>query len=58
MTGDSIDVVPEHALLAEYEALKIRLAREHPDDPAAYTAGKRAFVASALARSGVAPGRR
>ncbi len=48
----------EPTLLAEYEALKLRLAREHPDDPAAYTAGKQAFVASVLARSGVAPGRR
>jgi GrpB-like predicted nucleotidyltransferase (UPF0157 family) len=41
------------ALCAEYEALKLRLASEHPDDLAAYTAGKRAFVARVLAVSGL-----
>jgi GrpB-like predicted nucleotidyltransferase (UPF0157 family) len=48
----------EPRLRAEYEALKLRLGREHPDDPATYTTGKRAFVAGVLARSGIAPGRR
>jgi GrpB-like predicted nucleotidyltransferase (UPF0157 family) len=46
------------ALTAEYEALKLQLAREHPDDVAAYTAGKRAFVARVLATAGVGLGRR
>jgi GrpB-like predicted nucleotidyltransferase (UPF0157 family) len=45
-------------LAAEYEALKLRLAREHPDDRFAYTAGKREFVARVLAAHGLAPGRR
>jgi GrpB-like predicted nucleotidyltransferase (UPF0157 family) len=35
-------------LAAQYEALKLRLARDHSDDIAAYTAGKRAFVARVL----------
>jgi GrpB-like predicted nucleotidyltransferase (UPF0157 family) len=46
------------ALAAEYEALKLRLAQEHPDDVAAYTAGKRSFVVRVLASAGVEPGRR
>jgi GrpB-like predicted nucleotidyltransferase (UPF0157 family) len=45
-------------LAAEYEALKLRLAEEHPDDVAAYTTGKRAFVARVLAGAGLRPGRR
>jgi GrpB-like predicted nucleotidyltransferase (UPF0157 family) len=43
---------------AEYEALKLRLAREHPHDVDAYTSRKRTFVTGVLARSGIAPGRR
>lgn len=46
------------ALAAEYEALKLRLARDHPDSVGAYTAGKREFVAGVLARFGLEPGRR
>jgi GrpB-like predicted nucleotidyltransferase (UPF0157 family) len=46
------------ALAAEYGELKLRLAREHPDDRAAYTNGKRAFVGAVLAQSGIAFGRR
>jgi GrpB-like predicted nucleotidyltransferase (UPF0157 family) len=34
------------------------LAREHPREPGAYTAGKRAFVAQVLAGAGIEPGRR
>jgi GrpB-like predicted nucleotidyltransferase (UPF0157 family) len=45
-------------LLAEYEALKLRLAEKHGTDVAAYTAGKRAFVAGVLATVGIQPGRR
>jgi GrpB-like predicted nucleotidyltransferase (UPF0157 family) len=41
------------ALAAEYEALKLRLAREHGADVEAYTAGKRAFVARVLADAGI-----
>ena len=48
----------DQALAAEYEALKVRLAREHREDVAAYTGGKRAFVAGILALHGLAPGRR
>jgi GrpB-like predicted nucleotidyltransferase (UPF0157 family) len=44
-------------LAAEYEELKLRLAREH-DDAGAYTKAKRAFVAAVLAESGIVPGRR
>jgi GrpB-like predicted nucleotidyltransferase (UPF0157 family) len=44
-------------LIAEYEALKRRLAREHPDDLQAYTSGKRAFVARVLATVGEGIGR-
>lgn len=46
------------ALAREYEALKLRLAEQHPDDTAAYTNGKRAFVAGVLARVGETLGRR
>ena len=46
------------ALVAEYAALKRRLAEEHGEDVAAYTAGKRAFVARVLATAGLIPGRR
>jgi GrpB-like predicted nucleotidyltransferase (UPF0157 family) len=46
------------ALAAEYETLKLRLAREHADDVTAYTAGKRAFVARVLASAGLQFGRR
>jgi GrpB-like predicted nucleotidyltransferase (UPF0157 family) len=46
------------ALAAEYEALKLRLAQEHPDDVDAYTGGKRAFVARVLASAGIRLGRR
>ena len=45
------------ALAAEYERLKLRLARE-TDDAATYLKAKRPFVAGVLARSGIAPGRR
>jgi GrpB-like predicted nucleotidyltransferase (UPF0157 family) len=45
-------------LAAEYEALKLRLARDHRDDVASYTSGKREFVARVLAAHGLAPGRR
>ena len=31
-----------------YEALKLELAEKYPDDRAAYTAGKSAFVAKVL----------
>jgi GrpB-like predicted nucleotidyltransferase (UPF0157 family) len=48
----------DRALAAEYEALKLRLAAEHRDDVAAYTAGKRVFVARVLAGAGIRPGRR
>jgi GrpB-like predicted nucleotidyltransferase (UPF0157 family) len=41
------------ALAAEYGALKLRLAHEYREDVAAYTAGKRAFVARVLARAGI-----
>jgi GrpB-like predicted nucleotidyltransferase (UPF0157 family) len=45
-------------LVAEYEVLKFRLAEEHGTDVAAYTTGKRAFVAGVLATVGIQPGRR
>jgi GrpB-like predicted nucleotidyltransferase (UPF0157 family) len=53
---DALRVDP--SLAGRYEALKLRLAREHPRDPGAYTAGKRAFVAQVLAGFGIGPGRR
>lgn len=43
----------EPALLAEYQALKQRLAGEHPEDISAYTADKRVFVARVLAGVGI-----
>lgn len=46
------------ALAAEYEALKLRLARQHAADTDAYTAGKRAFVIRVLAAAGVQLDRR
>ena len=46
------------ALAAEYEALKRRLAHEHRENVAAYTAGKRGFVVRVLASAGVELGRR
>jgi GrpB-like predicted nucleotidyltransferase (UPF0157 family) len=48
----------DRGLAAGYEALKLRLADEHPRDPAAYTAGKRAFVVQVLAGAGIELGRR
>ncbi len=48
----------DHALATEYEALKLRLAQQHRDDVAAYTGGKRAFVAGVLATVGETLGRR
>ena len=53
---DALRADPEHA--AEYEALKLRLAREHPDDRRAYTDGKRAFVGRVLSTAGLTFGRR
>ena len=53
---DALRADPE--LVSEYAALKLRLAREHPDDIEAYTAGKREFVGRVLARSGISFGRR
>ena len=46
------------ALAAEYETLKLRLAREHARDLTAYTAGKHAFVGRVLASAGLEFGRR
>lgn len=43
----------DSVLAAEYEALKRRLAAEHPHDMRAYTEGKRAFVACILADAGI-----
>jgi GrpB-like predicted nucleotidyltransferase (UPF0157 family) len=45
-------------LVAEYAALKLRLAEQHRDDVRAYTAGKREFVRSVLSRAGLDFGRR
>ncbi len=53
---DALRTDPE--LAAEYEALKLHLAREHPDDREAYTNAKRAFVGRVLAQAGIAFGRR
>lgn len=53
---DALRADPE--LVAEYAALKLRLAREHPEDIEAYTAGKRDFVSRILATRGLEPGRR
>ena len=48
----------DRALATEYEALKLRLAHEHREDGAAYTAGKRAFVVRVLASRELQLGRR
>jgi GrpB-like predicted nucleotidyltransferase (UPF0157 family) len=48
----------DSSLVEDYAALKRRLAKEHPDDGAAYTAGKREFVGRVLAGSGISFGRR
>jgi GrpB-like predicted nucleotidyltransferase (UPF0157 family) len=53
---DALRADPE--LAAEYGALKLRLAQEHPDDLQAYTNGKRAFVGRVLAEAGLTFGRR
>jgi GrpB-like predicted nucleotidyltransferase (UPF0157 family) len=53
---DALRADPE--LVAEYAALKLRLAEEHPHDIEAYTAGKRAFVGRVLAGAGLGFGRR
>ena len=53
---DALRADPE--LVAEYAALKLRLAEQHPDDIEAYTAGKREFVCRVLSRAGLALGRR
>jgi len=45
-------------LVAEYAALKLRLAHEHPGDIEAYLAGKRGFVGRVLAAAGLGFGRR
>src|SRR5437763_16098634 len=45
-------------LVAEYAALKLRLAEKHRDDLEAYTAGKREFVERVLASRGLELGRR
>lgn len=44
---------PALKLDAEYEALKLRLAREHPGDVRTYTDGKRDFVRRVLVAAGV-----
>ena len=48
----------DRMLAEEYAALKLRLAREYTDDPAAYTTGKREFVGRVLADAGLTFGRR
>jgi GrpB-like predicted nucleotidyltransferase (UPF0157 family) len=48
----------DSALVAEYEALKLRLVEEHPDDLVAYTNGKRDFVVRVLGDLGIRLGRR
>jgi GrpB-like predicted nucleotidyltransferase (UPF0157 family) len=53
---DALRADPE--LAAEYAALKLRLARRHPADLAAYGAGKRPFVVAVLATAGIELGRR
>jgi Uncharacterized conserved protein len=53
---DALRTDPE--LVAEYAALKLRLAEEHADDIQAYTAGKREFVGRVLATVGLGFGRR
>ena len=53
---DALRSGPE--LVAEYAALKLRLAEEHPNDLEAYLTGKRAFVGRVLASRGLEFGRR
>jgi GrpB-like predicted nucleotidyltransferase (UPF0157 family) len=53
---DALRADPE--LAAEYEALKLSLAREHRAEPLAYTRGKRELVGRVLAREGLTFGRR
>lgn len=53
---DALRADPE--LAAEYESLKLRLARDHADQGSAYGQAKRPFVAGVLARFGLQPGRR
>jgi GrpB-like predicted nucleotidyltransferase (UPF0157 family) len=53
---DALRADPE--LVAEYAALKLRLAREHSDDIPGYTNGKREFVGRVLASAGLEFGRR
>jgi GrpB-like predicted nucleotidyltransferase (UPF0157 family) len=53
---DALRADPE--LAAEYEALKLSLAREHSDDGSAYTNGKRELVGRVLAGAGLTFGRR
>jgi GrpB-like predicted nucleotidyltransferase (UPF0157 family) len=53
---DALRADPE--LVAEYAALKLWLAEEHPADIEAYTAGKREFVGRVLATAGLGFGRR
>lgn len=53
---DALRADPE--LVAEYAALKLRLAEQHPDDIAWYTEGKREFVGRVLAGAGLEFGRR
>jgi GrpB-like predicted nucleotidyltransferase (UPF0157 family) len=43
----------DSTLVAEYERLKLRLAREHPNDLGAYTTGKRDFVIRVLGDLGI-----
>lgn len=45
-------------LASEYETLKLRLAKGHPIDAVAYTAGKKEFVGRVLAASGLTFGGR
>jgi GrpB-like predicted nucleotidyltransferase (UPF0157 family) len=53
---DALRADPE--LVAEYAALKFRLAEKHPNDVEAYLAGKRDFVGRVLAGRGLEFGRR
>jgi GrpB-like predicted nucleotidyltransferase (UPF0157 family) len=48
----------DRGLAAEYELLKMRLARQHPDNSEPYTRGKRGFVERVLAGAGLKPGAR
>ena len=41
------------SLATAYEALKLQLVTEHPEDIVAYTRGKTAFIASVLADAGI-----